>query len=67
MDMITPEAKDGELTYQEKMTQKQYEIKYQQDLKTYSEKVDTYNNNHERVAGLLWNRCNKGMQSKSKR
>ena len=40
--MITPNAQSGELTYQEKMTQKQYEFKYQQDLKTYSDKVETY-------------------------
>ena len=57
MDMVTPSKADGMLTYQEKMTQKQYEIKYQQDLKTYTEKVETHNNNRERVAGLLWNRC----------
>ena len=46
------------------MTQKQYEMDYSQDLKMYTDKVETYINNRERVAGLLWNRCNKAMQSK---
>ena len=46
MVIVTPSNKDGTtLTYQEQMTQKQYEINYQQDLKTYTEKVEMYNNN----------------------
>ena len=64
MNIQLPQSDDGTLTYQELMTQKQYEIKYQQDLKIYSEKLETYHNNRERVAGLLWNRCNRAMQSK---
>ena len=53
MDMITPSAEDGKLTYQEQMTQKQHEFKYQNDLKKYSDKLETYYNNRERAAGCF--------------
>ena len=64
LQIVQPTAQDGTLSYQERMEQKQYEMDYSQDLKTYTDKVETYMNNRERVAGLLWNRCNKAMQSK---
>ena len=68
LQIVQPTGKDDKgnetLTYQERMTQKQYEMDYSQDLKTHTDKVETYMNNRERVAGLLWNRCNKAMQSK---
>ena len=62
MKIVTPKAATP--TYEERMEQKQYELKYQQQLSGYTEKIETYNNNRERAYGLLWNRCNKAMQSK---
>ena len=65
LKLVQPVNAD-KLTFQEQMTQKEYEMNYKQDLKVYTDKVEMYQNNHERVAGLLWNRCNKAMQSKIK-
>ena len=64
LQIVQPTGEGGTSTYPEKMLQKQYEMDYSQDLKTYTDKVETYMNNRERVAGLLWNCCNKAMQSK---
>ena len=63
MQVVVP-ATANAMTYKEKMRQEQYKIKYQQDLKSYTDKIEVYNNNKERVAGILWNRCNRAMQSK---
>ena len=62
MKIVTPKA--AKPTYEEEQEQKQYQLKYQQQLSSYTEKIETYNNNRERAYGLLWNRCNKAMQSK---
>ena len=37
LQIVQPTGKDDTLTYQERMTQKQYEMDYSQDLKTYTE------------------------------
>ena len=53
MQVVVP-ATANAMTYGEKMRQEQYKIKYQQDLKSYTDKIEVYNNNKERVAGILW-------------
>ena len=62
MKMCVPVGEEE--TFQETMLNKQYELEYQQALRTYSERLEIYRNNRDRVAGLLWNRCNRAMQSK---
>ena len=46
--LIPVDAIPDIMTNLERMEQKQYEMDYSQDLKTYTDKVETYMNNHER-------------------
>ena len=51
MKIVTPRGETP--TYEEEMQQKQHQLKYQQQLSSYTEKIETYNNNRERAYGLL--------------
>ena len=53
MTIVMPEKEKP--SYEEEMQQKQHQLKYQQQLSSYAEKIETYNNNRERAYGLLWN------------